>query len=357
MAESKKEDERTNDYESSNIESVEYRTIESDYGREKLIIIKVIRDNDIKVLEYDGREIIKVIYTGPDGKTIKQAFYRSTGLHSGLADYIIFDKDINTERTWVPFDGVGYHDENAIVVMKRDFPSWTPSQTMYSDWKARTTMLYKCDYFGKKLAHRFAESRDESYGEVNEYSADDKKINKNFELARYGDLTTFRISYLLSSGDKIPPPFWASPLGQRMIDELGFRLNPDEFDEEGNLIVENAITIDNDYVEAEHREVNNFVSDFISYNWQNGSPPLGPTYFKDRRKKRNYDLRYSYMPTAKGTWVMYDTYLQTNPDSRLPMEKQSIETQKTKEAYDMYDSETFDRNDKTKIRRDVVHKN
>ena len=350
MAESKKEDERTNDYQSSNIESVEYRTIESDYGRETLIIFKVIRDNDIKVLEYDGREIIKVIYTGPDGKTIKQAFYRSTGIHAGLAEYIIFDKDINTERTWVPFDGVGYHDENVIVAMKRDFPSWTPTQTMYLEWKDRTTMLYKCDYFGKKLAYRFGEAR--TPDGLSENSADMKEMNRHFELARYGDLTTLRISYLLSSGDKISPPLWSSPLGQRMIDELGFRLKADDFDEEGNPIIENAITIDNDYVEAEHREVNNFVSDFISYNWQNGSGPLGPNYFKDRRKKRNYDLRYSYMPTAKGTWVMYDTYLQTNPDSRLPMEKQSIETQKTKEAYDMYDSETFDSNDKTKIRRD-----
>jgi hypothetical protein len=338
MAETKfyreSDDETTNDYISANNEIVEYHKIVSSFGTESLIIFKIIRDNEFKVLRYDGREIIKVIYTGPDGVSIQQAFYRSTGTHIRADLYSDLSHNINTERTWVPFDGIGYYDENSIVQAKRDYNKG-PTRQDYLDFKNRTRSLYKCDYFGNELAYRFGEAVDPEFG-LNKYYSNDKKINKNFDLARYGDLKTLRISYLLSSGDEIEPPFWVSPLGQRIIDELGFRLDDIEYDEFGKP--ESVIRITNDYVEAEHREVNNFIADFISYNWQNGSPYLPPNYFKDRRKKRDYDLRYSYMPTAKGTWVMFNIYLQTNPDSRLPMESQTIESKKTKEAYDILDS-------------------
>jgi len=328
---SKEPDETTNDYITANDEVVELHTIVSSFGTESLMIFKIVRDNETKVLRYDGREIIKVIYTNPDGVTIKQAFYRSTGAHLGSDLYTDVSHNINTERTWVPFDGIGYYDEHYIVQLKRDYNK-SPTKQDYIDFKNRTTALYKCDYFGTELAYRFGEAVNPEVG-LNRYYSNDKNINKNFDLVRYGNLKTLRISYLLSTGDEMQPPFWTSPLGQRMIDELGFRLDDIEYDERGKP--ESAITITNDYVEAEHREVNNFIADFISFNWQDGEA----NYFKLRRKHKNYDLRYSYMPTAKGTWVMFKLYLETNPDSRLPMDSQSIESKKTKELYDIFDSD------------------
>lgn len=336
MAEDKSiepDDETTNDYTITNREIIDYHTIVSDFGTETLIIFRVERDGDYKVLRYHGREIIKVIYTGPDGVTIKQGFYRSTGRHTLDTTYKGHE-NINTEGTWVPFDGIGYYDINYIVTTKSNNRNSTRDD--YLEWKKRDRMLFKCDYFGNALAYRFGEAVDPEVG-LSKYYAFDRKMNKNFDLVRYGDLRTFRISYLLSSGDKTP--FWSSPLGQRMINELGWTLNDIEFNDETGL-PESAITITNDYVEAEHREVNNFIADFISFNHQDSSEH-GQGDFKKRRKNRPYDLRYSYMPTAKGTWVMFKPYLETNPDSRLSMEEQSIESKKIKEAYDIVDSDDF----------------
>jgi hypothetical protein len=325
MAEEKKViGDLVNDYETTNVETVQYHRIETSKGVENLLIFRVFRDDEIKCLRYDGREVIKVIYTNPDQVSIKQAFYRSTGVHVQGESYKNSGGNILTDRSWVPFDGVGYHDEGLIVSNKRDL-NRNPWKDDYIKWSKRHTMLYKCNYFGSKLAEDFPDPV--IPGEtVSKSHLDNPEVNKNFELFRYGDLTTLRISFLLSSGDRELPPFWSSSLGQQIIQKYGFEVDP-----------EHEISIESNYVDAKAREINNFVAEFVSFNWKDGLS-YDPNYFKLRRKKRNYDLRYSYMSTAKGTWVMFDTYLHTNPDSRLPMESQSIESQRTKEIYDIFDA-------------------
>lgn len=338
-----------NDYVTAYPEAILSHRIITSKGVEELIIFTIAiidsygRLTDIKNLRYDGRQIVKVIYTNPEGKTIKQAFYRSTGEHNEGKSYKDLEFKINTKNTWVPFDGIGYHDEGWIVSMKRDI-NRNASPSNLIRWAQRDTALYKCDYFGKQLALDFGEPI--GTDSVNIYNSDDNRFNKNHDLVRYGDKTTMRISFLLSSGDIDPPPFWISPLGRRIIETYGFENpNPNYWGSEDpdHRIVEyeSQISIPFNYIEANAREVNNFVADFISFNWQDNvrSVNYNETYSQIRRRQnRNYDLRYSYMPTAKRTWVMFDTYLQTNPDSRLPMEAQSLESQKTKQIYDEFDS-------------------
>ena len=321
-----------NDYKSSNLEFVDNYRILTSKGIEELSIIRVFRDNDIKTLRYHGREILKVVYTDTENKTIRQAFYRSTGRHLAHENYNESKEyAIPTVGTWVPTDGVGYFDEGGVVIMKSDLNK-DPYQDKYEKWKYRTSMIYKCDYFGKEIALEFGDETKKSVG-LSIYNADVPKENKNFELARYGNLTTLRISYLLSSGDKVLPPFWRGPVGETIIEKHKFKINKSD-----------RIRIKSNFVDAEDREVNNFIADSVSFNYQNGAAGYGNNYFRDRRKNRPYDLRYSYMPTAKGTWVMFYPYLCTNPDSRLDFNEQKLESKKIKNIYDIFDSDTFDIN-------------
>jgi hypothetical protein len=348
-----------NDYTSYPEEVTCFYSMETSKGLEELLILTISLttenqrmrgERNLTTLRYDGRQIIKVIYTIQEKttnktKTIKQAFYRSTGLHVQSQSYIDASNNINTERTWVPFDGVGYHDEGYVVALKRDMDK-NASIDKLINWAKRDTALYKCSYFGNKLAFDFAEPVNPKYPVRFEQNASDKEWNKNFDLVRYGDETTMRISFLLSSGDPEPPPFWTSPLGRRIIETYGFEsINPDIYsaeDPDSKVIeYESEIKIDpSNFIEANERQVNNFVADYVSFNWQDNFRSLNydETFSAIRaRQNRDYDLRYSYMPTKKGTWVMFDTYLHTNPDSRLPMEAQSSESQKTKWLYDNYD--------------------
>ena len=103
----------SNDYETTYPESIlsSHRIISSK-GVEELIIftIAIMDENerliDIKNLRYDGRQIVKVIYTNPEGKTIKQAFYRSTGEHNEGKSYKDLEFKINTKNTGTLLGGV-----------------------------------------------------------------------------------------------------------------------------------------------------------------------------------------------------------------------------------------------------------
>ena len=145
-----------------------------------------------------------------------------------------------------------------IVSIKRDI-NRNPRTTELIRWAQRDTALYKCDYFGNQLALDFGEPiGDDS---VNIYNSSDNRFNKNHDLVRYGDKTTMRISFLLSSGDIEPPPFWISPLGRRIIETYGFEnINPNYQgpNDPDNQIVEyeSEITIDpSKYVDADSRQV------------------------------------------------------------------------------------------------------
>jgi hypothetical protein len=317
-----------NDTSSHYQEVVAQYRIETDNGYETFFIFRVWHNGEIKTLINEGREFVKVLYISPNGEMIRQAFYRSTGAHIEAGIYDEARKGgygFNTAGIWTPCDGMGY--QYYLIANKRDF-NMDPYENDYDEWKnSRNSNIFKCDYFGIDFAYEFGEAVDPDVG-LSKYGADDSKMNKNFDLVKFGNATLARISFLLSSGEDNIDRFWTSDLGKRIIGRYNFTIDP-EF----------QISIEKNSVDASEREINNFIAEFVSFNYNSGHKLFrSPTYLLDRRVNRPYDLRYSYLHTAKDTWVMTYEYLLTNPDSRLPDHMQSKESQLTKQIYDYFDS-------------------
>ena len=312
-------------------------------NNEELIVIQVFKNGEIRPLTNNMRDFLKVIYTSPEGKTIKQAFYRSTGEH--LKSDVYSDVTVtgmNTKGLWFPTDGNGFDDDNGVVMMKLKF-NMNPKRDDYKNWLNKKTMIYKGAYYGKELTYKFREPVIPGVDNVSENFPDDESENKNFDMIRFGNETTLRISYLLSHKNK----FWTeSPLGIRIVNEYNFIIDTDpDIDLPGtleedkfkpNMEIEIGDVNREDEDDSE-LEINKFIADFISFNWISGDSINGKRYFEQKRREKNrrYDLRHAYMQTAKGESIMFRPYLLTNPDSR---EEEAEDSKKIRLTYDSLES-------------------
>jgi hypothetical protein len=309
-----------------NYEAVSYYIFDTN---EELIVIQVVKNGEIRPLTNGNRDFLKVIYTNKEGKTIKQAFYRSTGEHLKADVYSdVTVTGMNTKGLWFPTDGNGFDDDNGVVMMKSKF-NINPKKADYENWLNKKTMIYKGAYYGKELTYKFREPVILGEDNISEYFPDDEKENRNFDMIRFGNETTLRISYLLSRKNK----FWTeNPLGIRIVNEYNFDTDHDIEIEIGDIDHS-----DNGDQEESELEINNFIADFISFNWILGDNINGARYFEKKRieKNRKYDLRYAYMQTAKGESIMFRPYLLTNPDSREP---EAEDSKQIRLIYDSFES-------------------
>lgn len=232
-------------------------------------------------LRYDGRDFIKVLYTG-EGKNIYQTFYKSTGLHIqdslfGLSSKIKpeeLQENANTKGAWFPTDGIIIQDKHGILrkIVDGEIEQRRIKGLMRL-WNPETYIL-KLDYMGGKLAQKYfeiSENRKKNFQPNNvhptidalsEYLKTNEKQkwyrneedNKYGILTRLGTKTMCKISYLLSAQSN---EFWVKGSGKLVKDLFKFEKEP------------YSPHIHYEGVNTDYLSVNHFIGTAVSFNWTN----------------------------------------------------------------------------------------
>ena len=250
----------------------------ADYELNKNIKITLYQhiDGSLRPLRHFGRDFIKVSYTNGN-TTINQAFYRSTGLH---------DSNSGTEGMWFPTDGITFNGgikKNGQDERLTNMTWMTPllnneylSNNNVNNIVLRLHSLFtKTNKEGNSLIYLF-ESKISKLGDYMVVYDIYKDYEKTMEnklpkdiIKRYCNYDLMYISYMLSHS-----------INSTIINDIQSILPND-------LILPNTAILNTDGINVDFITINNYISDFISFNYINE-----PDYIELRSRHGKFDLSH-----------------------------------------------------------------
>jgi hypothetical protein len=283
-----------------------------------LTIILSKTSHGIRPMRYDGRDFIKVVYNHM-GKEIKQAFYRSTGIH---------DVNSGTRGMWFPTDGItlslnaskismiplGYFEsdfsEEGIEFKPSNYEELTVIEQARIDGQINNNIRRKQKYIDDikegrlKLTEKQLTSKKNIFkiSKIGDYItpyniykifSDNKNNIEKDILMRFGTEELMQISYMLSCSNQ-------TVLCKKLFDYIPDNIKNTYTNEIPQGIVHDMSTI------------NDFIGDYVSFNHVNIN-----VFSKLKSEYGNFNLKYYNNPLLKGI-IVYESIVthQLSPESQ-----------------------------------------
>ena len=214
-------------------------------------------DGTLAPLRYNGRDFIKVSFKSED-MVINQAFYRSTGIH---------DSGSGTENMWFPTDGIVFNGDDRLNNMVYMIPN-LENEILYNNNVQNIVKRLNKIIPKNKFESKISKIGDyiTVYDVYKKFKEQVKNILPDDIIKRYGLYELMVLSYILSHN-----------VQSELIKTLQ-KFIPDLDLPDTSILQAEGISVD-------FMTVNNYISDFVSFNYINESD-----FIQSRNTYGKFDL-------------------------------------------------------------------